>query len=98
MGGVTEYIYLSRKNFFCKLIFSEIVSTHTDSIKSLLKTHLVYESKFIPCYAVKKLQKMKLFITGVGVVIKVSLFRNFHTASAYILMFKINKFHKNLFL
>ena len=56
MGGVTIYIYFLRLTVFYWSIFSKLVSTHTDSIKALFKKIWSVESKFIPCYTVKKLQ------------------------------------------
>ena len=56
MGGVTIYIYFLRLTFFYWSIFSKLVSTHTDSTEALLKIFWHVESKFIPCYTVKKLQ------------------------------------------
>ena len=56
MGGVTIYIYFLRLTFFYWSIFSKLVSTHTDSIEALLQNIWFVESKFIPCYTVKKLQ------------------------------------------
>ena len=40
--GNNLYLFVTKSFFFIKLIFSEIVSTHRDSIKS-----------FIHCYSVK---------------------------------------------
>ena len=56
MGGVTIYIYFVRLAFFYWSIFAKLVSTHTDSIEALLQNLWSVESKFIPCYPVKKLQ------------------------------------------
>ena len=56
VGGVTIYIYFLRLTFFYWSIFSKLVSTHTDSTEALLKIFWSVESKFIPCYTVKKLQ------------------------------------------
>ena len=56
MDGVTIYIYFLRLTFFYWSIFSKLVSTHTDSTEALLNFFWSVESKFIPCYAVKKLQ------------------------------------------
>ena len=56
MGGVTIYINFLRLTFFYWSIFSKLVSTHTDSTEELLKNFWYVESKFIPCYTVKKLQ------------------------------------------
>ena len=56
MGGVTIYINFLRLTFFYWSIFSKLVSTHTDSTEELLKKIWYVESKFIPCYTVKKLQ------------------------------------------
>ena len=56
MGGVTIYIYFLRLTFFYWSIFSKLVSTHTDSTEALLNFFWHVESKFIPCYTVKKLQ------------------------------------------
>ena len=42
-SGCGNYIYLFvKENFLLLVIFSEIVSTHTNDIKSLLQTFLVY--------------------------------------------------------
>ena len=104
MGGVTIYIYFLRLTFFYWSISSKLVSTHTDSTEALLKIFWSVESKFIPCYTVKKLQNWNCALHGVGVVIKKYLFLRrwkllkFHTDSPHVMMFMINKFHKNLFL
>ena len=56
LGGVTIYIYFLRLTFFYWSIFAKLVSTHTDSIEALLQNLWSVESKFIPCYPIKKLQ------------------------------------------
>ena len=56
MGGVIIYIYFLRLAFFYWSIFAKLVFTHTDSIEALLQNLWSVESKFIPCYPVKKLQ------------------------------------------
>ena len=53
------------------IIFSKLVSTHTNSIKVLLhyyKHILSVESKGIHCSAVKKLQNSNCALQGLGIV------------------------------
>ena len=61
-GRVTMYI-----NFLLVVNILKLVSLHTESIKHNDKHFWYVERKFIPCY---KVSKLKLCITGVGVVIK----------------------------
>ena len=56
MAGVTIYIYFLRLTFFYWSIFSKLISIDTDSNEALLKFFWSVESKFIPCYTVKKLR------------------------------------------
>ena len=52
-SGWSNTIFLFLKiNFLLLGNFLKIVSTHTDSIKALLKSFWSVESKFIPCYTV----------------------------------------------